>query len=504
MDLIEQIDRWGRLAPDRTAHISGGCRLTYGELLHGSNAVAAAIHREQPGSRLPVAVVGHKQPEMLIAFLGAVKAGRPYIPIDHSLPEARVERIRVIASASLVLTPEWVAAAAGRGEVGFAPAPARQASDPWYIIFTSGSTGEPKGVVIPTGCLESFLAWMLAEHPLAEQGEVFLNQAPFSFDLSVMDLYLSLVSGGTLFSLTQEDIGSPRQLFQSLQSSQVTAWVSTPSFARMCLAEPGFAAPMLPGLRRFLFCGETLAPEVAAALIQRFPQAEVWNTYGPTETTVATTSVRIDQEILQRYNPLPVGYPKPDSVIRVQPSSPQAGDAQPADPSRGEIVIAGPHVSPGYIGRPDLTARAFFDLDGLPAYRTGDWGHFQDGLLFFDGRIDNQLKLHGYRIELGDVESNLRQLPDIQDAAVLPVLKGGIPDHLAAFVILSGPLAASEYETTRALKRSAGQNLPAYMIPRRFIYMQTFPMTPNGKVDRRKLAEQLAALVDPRSAESQT
>lgn len=503
MDLIAQIDHWGLVAPDHIAHISAGRKLTYGELLRASNAVAAALQHAEPESRLPLAVLGHKQPEMLIAFLGVVKAGRPYIPIDQSLPEQRIQRICQIASASQVLTPEWVAAVS-RDQTLPVPASARQPDDPWYIIFTSGSTGEPKGVVITTRCLESFVAWMLAEQSLVAQGEVFLNQAPFSFDLSVMDLYLSLVTGSTLFSLTQEEIGSPRLLFESLAASQVTSWVSTPSFARMCLVEPTFARPMLPGLRRFLFCGETLAPEVAAALLQRFPQAQVWNTYGPTETTVATTSVQIDQETLRRFNPLPVGFPKADSIIRIQ-LEPQPGqEGQLSANPRGEIVIAGPHVSPGYIGRPDLTARAFFKLDGLPAYHTGDWGHFEAGLLFFDGRMDNQLKLHGYRIELGDVEANLQRLSGVQDAAVLPVLNEGIPDHLAAFIILAAPLGESEYETTRALKRLAGQSLPAYMIPRRFVYLKAFPMTANGKIDRRKLAAQLAALTSRNAAKSKT
>ena len=179
----------------------------------------------------------------------------------------------------------------------------------FYIIFTSGSTGDPKGVIITAGNLGAFVTWMLAEHAFVPAGEVFLNQAPFSFDLSVMDLYLSLATGGTLHSITREEIADFRRLFRSLTESGLTTWVSTPSFAQLCLAERTFAAERLPGLRRFLFCGETLFPETAARLCERFPEAEVWNTYGPTEATVATTSIRITPEIAARGGALPIGFP---------------------------------------------------------------------------------------------------------------------------------------------------------------------------------------------------
>jgi D-alanine--poly(phosphoribitol) ligase subunit 1 len=256
----------------------------------------------------------------------------------------------------------------------------------------------------------------------------------------------------------------------------------------MCLVEKTFSSEMLPNLRKFLFCGETLAHDTAAGLLNRFPHAEVWNTYGPTEGTVATSSICITQDILKRYSPLPVGYPKPATKILIL-----AENGQPVEiGERGEIVIAGPNVSLGYIGRADLTANAFFEFEGMRAYHTGDWGRFKDGMLFFEGRIDSQIKLHGYRIELGDVENNLRALPNVRDAVVVPALKGGMPDWLAAFVVLKEPSKESNYEITRQLKRELGQKLPSYMVPRKFIFMETFPMTTNGKADRRKLAERLA------------
>src|SRR5262249_13976979 len=155
---------------------------------------------------------------------------------------------------------------------------------------------------------------------------------------------------------------------------------------------------------------------------------------GPTEATVATTSVQVDQEILKIYTLLPVGYAKSDSRILILDDN----DYPVVDGTHGEIIIAGANVSPGYIDRVDLTAAVFFELEGAPgmrAYRTGDQGHMRDGLLFFDGRLDNQVKLHGYRIEIGDVEANIQLLPHVRDAVVIVKIKDSVPDSLSAFVI---------------------------------------------------------------------
>ena len=483
--MLEQIDRWARVAPDKAAHVSGDRVLTYGELVTRADLLGAWLEIKLGDDHSPVAVLGHKEPEMLIAFLGVVKSGRPYVPIDTSIPAQRVERIVAAAHASLTLTPEGVACVtASETHVRVRQI---QPNDPFYILFTSGSTGEPKGVVITLQNLSTFVRWMRAEHAFTEPGETFLNQAPFSFDLSVMDLYLSLTSGGTLFSISKEEISNLPKLYKALAKSGVTTWVSTPSFAQMCLAERTFDAAMLPQLRRFLFCGETLASDTAAQLIGRFPEAQVWNTYGPTETTVATTSIRIDREILARFAPLPIGKAMPGSQVAVL----DADLRRVPEGDRGEIVIAGPNVSPGYLGREDLTAKAFFELDGMRAYRTGDSGHEQNGYLFFDGRMDEQIKLFGYRIELGDLEANLRALPEIADAAVLPVRKGERVDSLVAFVVLAGTRVGSDFEISARFKKQLGERLPAYMLPRKFYFLDAFPLTANGKTDRRRLAEML-------------
>jgi D-alanine--poly(phosphoribitol) ligase subunit 1 len=485
VNLIQRINHWAAAAPNAVAHISGDKTLTYGELHQRSDGLASYLIQRFGDDPRPIAVLGHRESEMLIAFLGAVKSGRPYVPIDTTLPQTRLDQIVVSSNAAFVLTPDQVRQFSSCELRG--PTMRVEKNDPFYILFTSGSTGEPKGVIITLACLEHFIGWMLAEQQFSTRAEVFLNQAPFSFDLSVMDLYCSLATGGTLFSISRDLIENPKKLYTALAGSAVTTWVSTPSFAQMCLVEDKFAEPMLPHVRRFLFCGETLAPQTAAQLLARFPKAQVWNMYGPTEATVATTSIQIDPAILEDSSPLPVGRVMPETKIFVVDEN----GSELSSNERGEIIIAGPNVSPGYVGRPDLTMRAFFDYRGQRAYKTGDLGRVRDGLLFFEGRIDRQIKLSGYRIELGDVEANLRALPTVSDAAVMPVLKSGTAQSLTAFVILSVRNEKSDFKLAHNLRSQLGERVPAYMLPRKFVFLDAFPMTANGKVDRTALAKSL-------------
>jgi D-alanine--poly(phosphoribitol) ligase subunit 1 len=482
---LERIDHWAAVAPTATAHISGDRKLTFGELGAHANALAAYLLERFGEDRAPVAVLGHREPEMLIAFIGVAKSGRPYIPIDTALPQERINHILAIAKPTLVLTPHDIAKLS---ELGKSAPPRRlRPGDTFYIIFTSGSSGTPKGITITLSCLEHFIGWMLREQKFIESGEIFLNQAPFSFDLSVMDLYCSLVTGGTLLSISRDLLASPKLLYRALANSSITTWISTPSFAEMCLVERQFNRALLQRVRRFLFCGEILLPQTARLLLDRFPGADVWNMYGPTEATVATTSVRIDRDILEKYPALPVGRPMSGTEVFVTDENRKI--LPPG--SRGEIVIKGPNVSPAYLARPDLTAARFFREGNQRAYRTGDWGRFRDGLLFFEGRIDNQIKLNGYRIELGDLEANLRALPMVRDAAVIPVMKNGKVQSLAGFVVPNADFKVADPGLTTTLRERLRERLPAYMLPRKFVIMDAFPMTANGKVDRSKLAESL-------------
>ena len=278
---------------------------------------------------------------MVVAFLGVVKSGRPYVPIDTALPDERIQHILAIAKPTLVLTPQETIKLSGLAKS--TPPLRLQGDDPFYIIFTSGSTGMPKGIIITLNCLEHFIGWMLREQEFIERGEVFLNQAPFSFDVSAMDLYCSLATGGTVFSISRDLLASPKLLYQALANSNITTWVSTPSFAEMCLIERTFNRALLQHVRRFLLAGEILLPATVRLLLDRFPGAEIWNCYGPTEITVVTTSVRIDRDILQKYSTLPIGRPMPGTELFVIDEN--RNRLPPG--SRGEIVVKGPNVSLG-------------------------------------------------------------------------------------------------------------------------------------------------------------
>ncbi|MBK9753918.1 MAG: D-alanine--poly(phosphoribitol) ligase subunit DltA [Nannocystis sp.] len=456
--------------PAAVAHQIRERSMTHGELAVRSDALATAIAARRPRGA-PVVVRGHKEPEMLVAFLAAIKAGHPYVPIDDSLPSTRVASIlRTCGDAALVLsTADIMMLSAGNQRPPLAAA--LRLDEAVYIMFTSGSTGEPKGVEITLANLAGFVTWASAVHPVGGRRR-FLNQAPFSFDLSVMDLYLALTTGGTLVSVDRAMLSNPLELRAALASADLEVWVSTPSFAEMCLRDRSFNAACLPRLDTFLFCGETLSPACVRGLHTRFPGARVYNLYGPTEATVAVTSILVDERLLDRWPVLPLGRPRPDTRVFI--------DA-------GEIVIEGPCVSPGYRGAPELTARVF---DGVPPrrrYRTGDAGHLDDGELFFAGRLDHQVKLFGHRIELDDVAANLTAIADVAQAVVLPIIREGRCEALAAFVVpREGTILDLE-----ALRSELRTRMPAYMLPRDIRICDEIPMTTNGKVDRGQLATQL-------------
>src|SRR5581483_10347676 len=479
---------------DRPVVVGPAGTLTRADLLTRARRLSSCLGKHGG----PVIVYGHKEPAMVVGFLAALRVGRAYVPVDSSLPVARVARMldaakpthAVLAdSAPAALARELAARGIGAIAVGalatdVAPSAAVNAGDPpapspaeiAYILFTSGTTGVPKGVAVPHRALEHFTDWLLALCPYVPGGETFLNQAPFGFDLSVMELYGALLTGGTLFMLDREETADPRRLFQRLDGAPLTTWVSTPSFARLCLAERRFGRSMLPALRRFLFCGEPLAGAVAGELLARFPSATVWNLYGPTETTVAVTAVEITPALAGSGRPLPVGRAAPGIDIWVADRD-EATRPVP-DGERGEIVIAGPQVA-GYLDTTD--AGPFITLrDGRRAYRTGDLGFVDpaDGSLFCAGRLDRQIKLRGHRLELEEIEAHLRAVEGVTDAAVVAVERDAAPDHLVAFVVgLSGDGA----DLTARVRATLAASLPDYALPRRVRRVAALPVTAHGK-----------------------
>ncbi len=525
--LIQTIDSWAALRPEQPAHRVRGEKLSYSELKDNSDSLALWLHERALELGIPrgtpVVVCGHKQKEMPASFLACSKAGFPYIPIDISMPPERLKQVLRTAGAWAILSPQAIAAEAGQqtllavenmrcgsGPFAWQPGTAPpatwyvRAEEVYYIIFTSGSTGLPKGVQITLGSLLSFLHWVVSNFRPQAGKEVFLNQAPFSFDLSVLDLYMGLFSGSTLWSVDRDQITNPAQLFGCLAESRLSYWVSTPSFVEICLMDPAFGQDLLPELKYFLFCGEVLGHDTAAKLQARFPQAQVVNMYGPTEATVAVTAISLTAEVMRQYNPLPVGWVKPDCRVLIcdpgalteSMEAEAVGLEEPppqlSDGLRGEIVIGGPSVSLGYLNNEAQTRKSFFAWleNGVrwQAYRTGDEGFLDNGLLFYCGRLDFQIKLHGYRIETGDIEENLRSIAGIGNAVVLPVAGNGKVQFLQAFLLVN-EYPVDEYKAFRQIREALAQRLPEYMIPRRIRFVTQFPLTPNGKVDRARLTE---------------
>lgn len=546
MKLIDLLHDHATSMPDTCAFVASasGEKMTYGELWQRSGAIAAALledardtgesaGRSAPGVKAPVVVYGHKSPLMLASFVGCLRAGRAYVPVDsHSVPEGRVASIvsqtRAASGSATVLATEPlpqaavkeascvvgpmelanIAAAAGAAEVD--PALCASGEDPAYVIFTSGSTGAPKGVMVTASCVDRFFPWALSEAGVDGPGTRFLNQAPFSFDLSVYELSMSLASGGELFAMEKSTLDRAADMLTFLGKSDPHVWVSTPSFAEMCLANQSFGQDLMPSLRVMLFCGETLPNPVAAELMERFPGARVVNSYGPTESTVAVAAVDVDEQMCASPDPLPVGRPRPGTRIRV--TDPATGEELPQG-EWGEVVIVGDTVAKGYLGRDDLTRAVFGEeaADWLPqgegkaesaaasseptpathavrTYRTGDEGMMgEDGLLRFRGRLDLQVKLNGYRLELGEIEDALRALPEVAAAAVVAARKNGKVSHLVAHVVSAGPREQSDFRCGLALKDALKARLPHYMIPKKVVFDEALPMTPNGKLDRRAL-----------------
>ncbi|WP_165003037.1 MULTISPECIES: D-alanine--poly(phosphoribitol) ligase subunit DltA [unclassified Enterococcus] len=499
--IIETIDDWGKDKPDRIAYQNKKDKHTYGELKRFSDSLACYLEG-QSMDHGPVVVFGNLEFEMIAAFLGVVKSGRAYLPIEEHTPKERIESILRVAQPSMIISiGQWVEEdpiipvvskeelhAIFEDRVASRPQSAVKEDENFYIIFTSGTTGEPKGVQISHENLKSFVRWTLEEFKLGT-GKRFLAQAPFSFDLSVFSIYPALLSGGSLVPLEKSVIQDFRQLFSVLPKLELDVWVSTPSFMEICLMEPTFDAAHVPELATFLFCGEELTKKTAQELLKRFPDAAIYNTYGPTEATVAISSIQITPQLLDQYERLPIGYIKSDTKVHIAYE-----DKDSLTDGTGEIIISGPSVSKGYLNNPEKTQAAFFEQAGKRSYRTGDAGRMsEDGLLFYEGRIDQQIKLHGYRIELGDIEHYLLKDDRIKQAVVVPRYQKTKVQQLVAFIVLENSEIQPDFKLSKSIKEVLSQYVMDYMIPQKINYAEMLPQTVNGKIDRKKLLAEVNA-----------
>ncbi|HSG41035.1 MAG TPA: amino acid adenylation domain-containing protein, partial [Thermoanaerobaculia bacterium] len=445
--------------PEAVAVTFGEASLTYRDLDRRANALAHRLRAQGVGPETRVGIALERSLEMVIGVLAVLKAGGAYVPLDPSYPAERLAFMREDSGLALVLEGDL-------GEIGESELPPAGGAGPSnlaYVIYTSGSTGRPKGVQIPHAALSNFLASM-AERPGLGSGDVLLSVTSLSFDIAGLELYLPLLAGGRIVLASREEAADGHALRELIAASGATVMQATPATWRLLL-EAGWEG----GEGLVALCGgEALPPSLAASLRAR--TRALWNVYGPTETTVWSTAEEVGE------GPITIGRPIANTAVYVMDAW---GQPSPAGVP-GELLIGGAGLARGYLERPELTAERFVpdpSGEGTRLYRTGDLARFRaDGRLDHLGRLDHQVKVRGFRVELGEIEAELGRHPEVTAAVVV-----AREDRLVAYVVGDAP--------AEALRESLKSRLPAYMVPSAFVFLEALPLTPNGKVDRKALPE---------------
>jgi amino acid adenylation domain-containing protein len=497
-----------RRAPSAVAVSADGVAVTYGALDAWANRIAGALRERGIGRGDVVGLHLDRTPSTIAAILGVLNAGAAYVPIGPTLPEARVRFMLADTGARLVITDSAPATALppdappvlacppapGSGETVEAVSVDVDDRDRAYLIYTSGSTGRPKAVEVEHGNLRRYVRSATQALGLSAD-DVVLGLATASFDMSVLDVFGTLAAGGRLV-LAPEGLGADgTALARTLEREEITFAQATPATWRI-LVQSGWSGRR--GMR-LLSAGETLPAPLAAELAEQVDA--VWNAYGPTEATVCATlhPVRVPVP-----DPVPIGTPAPGARTYVL----DAGLHLCATGIPGELCVGGAGVARGYLGRPALTAEKFVPdpfagAPGARMYRTGDRTRWrEDGTLAFLGRLDAQVKLRGYRVEPGEIESELLRHPALTAAAV--VLREDVPGdaRLIGYVVANDGAAPGGAELRAHLR----ERLPEYMVPSAFVPLAELPLSVSGKVDRHALpapdaAEgEAEAYVAPRTA----
>lgn len=502
--IVDRLRARFRAVPQTVAVDTGGTRLTYAGLDAASGMLAARLRASgvRPGDL--VGLLTEPGADTVVGVVGILRAGAGWVPLDATHPVARVRDqvtrtgVGVVvchtATREAVTALDGITALAVDDRTPAAPVPTETTTpaDPdaiAYVIFTSGSTGRPKAVPITHRSMLNYLDWSLTTFGY-RPGDRLVQTASVCFDASVRQLLAPLLAGATVHTLTRDLLRDPEALLDRVVDDRITVWSSVPTLWERLLTAAETRArrdgtpPDLSALRWVHVGGEALP----AAHVRRWfdlldgrggPEHRISNLYGPTESTINATCHIIGTRPADDVRQLPIGRPVAGTELAVV-----TDDGRACAPGEaGELLIAGVGLTPGYLGEPQLTAQAFVERDGRRWYRSGDRvRRSPDGVLEFLGRLDDQVKVRGHRVELGEVEAALLAHPDVARAAVLLV-----EGRLVAYV---EPRSGSAEPDARAIRAFLSRVLPPYMLPGRIRPIPAIPLTGTGKIDRALLVSE--------------
>ncbi|MEU0254907.1 amino acid adenylation domain-containing protein [Streptomyces sp. NPDC006184] len=490
--------------PDATAVVDDG--MTYGELNAAANRLARVLRARGVRAGTVVGVCVPRSPRMLVAIYAVLKAGGAYLPVDPALPRNRIDYILDHSRTDLVVTTdETREVVAGRRSVDVtaaydndtdpgAPEPLSGPDDLAYVIYTSGSTGKPKGVMVEHRAIVNRLWWMQRAFPLGSD-DVILHKTPFTFDVSVWEIFWWSIAGASVVTLPNGEEKNPERIVERVAAAGVTTLHFVPPMLNAFLQYVSAAGSedRLGTVRRVFASGEALAVAHARSFQDVIgSRAQLVNLYGPTEAAVDVTCQPC--ATVDSTRSIPIGRPIDNIRLHIRTST---GALAPVG-TPGELCIAGVGLARGYLNAPELTAERFLPDPFGPTgriYRTGDLARWlPDGTVEYLGRIDTQVKVRGYRIELGEIEHVAGACPGVTDCAVTAVEDVSGDRALVAYVVAGAGFG------TEALRRHLAAELPSYMVPQYIVEVEGIPTNHNGKRDLKALPRPAVTGTDPAGA----
>ena len=481
--------------PDKVAIVFEDQRLSYSQLNARANQVAHYLRKLGVRPEVPVAICMERCLEMVIGLLGILKAGGAYLPLDPAYPRERLcfmlgdagsavlltinrlrERMPQQGARLVCLDSDWKLIAAESHEN---PLNQTAADNLAYVIYTSGSTGQPKGVMVEHRGLSNTINW-LSETLAITDADSTLLKTPITFDAAGREIFPTLLAGARLIIAEPNGHRDCRYIAETIRAEDVSILHCVPSFLRLLIEEPAFEDSV--ALRAVMCGGEALTPDIVAKFRQRY-EAKLYNVYGPTETIIDSAYWLCGAG--SRNSIVPIGRPIPNARMYILDSKLRPVAIGVA----GELHIGGVSLARGYLNRPDLTAEKFVpnpftSEPGTRMYKTGDLARYlPDGNIEYLGRKDYQVKIRGFRIELGEIEGALAQHPSVAQAVVSVDERVSGEKRLVSYVVARPACAPATVELRVFLK----EKLPEHMVPAVFVSLDSFPLTPNGKVDRRAL-----------------